>query len=64
MKKYRILNIALALSLCLPMNWMTTSCEDMLEEKGRRGRHVGHGMLQRPAYGDVCVWQFPPSFGL
>ena len=33
MKKYRILNIALALSLCLPMNWMTTSCEDMLEEK-------------------------------
>ena len=33
MKKYRILNIVLACSLCLPMNMLTTSCEDMVEEK-------------------------------
>ena len=33
MKKYKLISTVLALGLCMPFGLLTTSCEDMLEEK-------------------------------
>ncbi|MCS2584939.1 hypothetical protein NXY00_20550 [Bacteroides sp. BFG-551] len=33
MKKYKLISAVLALGLCMPFGLLTTSCEDMLEEK-------------------------------